>query len=413
MRYIPLHILQEELPHMPSPVSLGRQILRTNPNSGNTQLILTTRANLDKKYITLLHSLNIDQICINDPLTDDIEIDDLVDADSFEQFQYHFDKLRASLYKLYIEIREKALDQQIFNSRYRTSVHTHIYTRPSFTKLYHLINDFLELFQKRFRFAKIPQPPYYVSQTTYIHYHAILCAHLAGKYLLEAGEPLERARNIFVGALLQDIGIMPDYYTKEHITQAEEKNFRAHPRLALMIINESTALNPLMGITSLHHHRYKNHSGFPRATKIKQLYDYKEGVHINGRIASVVNAYAAMSLFYEPTKVIDAISNVFSNFLFDSELAPLLGNTVEPYVPGTMVSLISGEKCMVKSIKDGARLLLRVIRDVNGNRLKEKKDVYVWLNEGRIEGFWPQDKKLQQRLKPHYPSIMQSYLTYN
>jgi len=249
-----------------------------------------------------------------------------------------------------------------------------------------------------------------INSQNYLVYQATLSALLGAKIQIRLGASQENTWNLFVGTALQDIGVAPQYFTTVETTSQDEKIFKVHPKLGLMIVNETPLWNALMGIVSLNHHRYINRSGFPGSLRIKKLYDYEKGMHNNGKIGSAVNAYAALCCFYPAHKVLNSISSTFKDFLFEAEYTKSLDELIDPYPTGSALELISGEKGIVKREDGDPHFDFRIIYDHNRKRLSKKKDIRLTAGSKRIKGPWYVDEILKARVIQHYPEIMISYL---
>lgn len=412
MRYVLLPDLETELNKINTSIGVAKNIGRTNVASGNYQLILSTRAILKKAHIEKLKLMNIRQVCINDPLTDDILIEEMLEDDIIETFEHHCNTIRNSLFPIYLELKEQQYDSQTFNLKYRVKAHGHICTSSAFNHLNRVIRDIYETFEFSFKRQPVHGFAKNITKELFLSHHALYTAAIGARLATENGFSSEKSRNIFIGILLQDIGVDPAYYTKEKTTHEDERTFKHHPRLSCMIVNETPFLNPLMGIAILNHHKYANKSGFPKSLGVKRMYNYERGIHENGKIASIANALAANSLFFPEHKVIDAISSVFTGFLFDEPLAEKLLTAVCAYPVGTTLTLKSGEKCIVKNSVENNKIIVRLIETADGKRLAQKMDKPIFLSQDTIKGRWHQDENLKEKTLNHYPQIFTSFLKY-
>jgi HD-GYP domain-containing protein (c-di-GMP phosphodiesterase class II) len=413
MRYIPLDKLSLELLRIKTPVSPAVNIGRTNVFSGNYQILLAANTMIKKSHIDKLKSMGVTEVCINDPLTNDIIIKNPVDDASISQFGYFVDSIRKKLFPIYHELHEKRYSNSTFTLKFRTYAHSFVCSDPRIASFVKLIHAMFDNFQYEFKRSKVANFVNIIHGNDYVRFHGIFSAFVAAKLFTERGANVEQIKNVFIGTLLQDIGIAPEYYTLKRTTQEEERLFKEHPRTACMIINETPQFNPLMGVAALNHHHYINHSGFPRALQLKKVYNYEKGLHTNGKLASLANAYSALSLFYPPHKVLECLSYIFTNFLFEQEFALLLPSIVNPYPIGYSLELTTGEKVVVKESEHYDKVIVRVIYDADGKRPKDKKDLAVYFHQNTIKGAWYLDEILKERVTPHYPAIILSYLKNN
>ncbi len=413
MRYIPLDKLALEMLRIKTPVSPAINIGRTNVFSGNYQILLAAQTPLKKNHIDKLKAMAVTQVCINDPLTDDITAYNPVDDAIVSRFGYYVDSIRKKLFPVYHELHGKRYSNATFTLKFRTYAHSFVCSDSRIQELVTLTNAMFESLLYDFKRSKVTNFINIIYGNDFVHFHAIFAAFVAAKLLAERGAPLEQVKNVFVGSLLQDIGIAPEYYLVKRMSQDDERIFKEHPRVACMIINETPQFNPLMGIAALNHHHYQNRSGFPKSLQLKKVYNYERGLHTNGKIASIANTFAALSLFYPPHKVLECISYIFSNFLFEQEFALVLPNVVNPYPVGYALELSNGEKVIVKHNEHPDKIVARIIYDKEGKRPKDKKDITIYFHQNMIKGAWYVDEGLRERVTPQYPAIMLSYLKNN
>jgi HD-GYP domain-containing protein (c-di-GMP phosphodiesterase class II) len=223
------------------------------------------------------------------------------------------------------------------------------------------------------------------------HYsHAINSCALAASFSRHLGLPREELKEIALGALMLDIGIlkMPDALLKKpgHLTPAMFKLVKHHVDFGLQFLKSipefpKTALE----MVATHHERV-NGKGYPQGLGGEQI-------PVCGRIAAIVDCYIAM-ISERPYKQSitehEAIREIYKwrNLDFDEDLVEQFIQCVGAYPTGTLVELSSGQVGIILSQNRLRRLYPKVllILDADKTHYQEPHTLDLWEYAGKTRG---------------------------
>ncbi len=163
----------------------------------------------------------------------------------------------------------------------------------------------------------------------------------------------ERVQKLGMGILLADIGLtaLPGALTDKPVyklTSDERQQWQQHPVIGLQLMAH-TELSPLTKLVIAQHHERYDGTGFPRGLTAQET-------HINGHIASVVNAYldlidedVAGNSVADP---IDAWNQLTTGSigLHHPDVIAAFCESVAPYGPGVAVRLSDGRSGIVSVV---------------------------------------------------------------
>lgn len=203
------------------------------------------------------------------------------------------------------------------------------------------------------------------------HYsHAINSCALAASFSRHLGLPREELKEIALGGLMLDIGIlkMPNALLKKQgrLTPAMFKLVRHHVDFGIRFLKNipefpGTALE----MVATHHERV-NGKGYPRGLG-------GEHIPVCGRIAAIVDCYLAMISERPYKKSIsehEAICEIYKwrNIDFNEELVEQFIQCVGAYPTGTLVELSSGQVGIILSQNRLRRLYPKVLLILNADK---------------------------------------------
>jgi HD-GYP domain-containing protein (c-di-GMP phosphodiesterase class II) len=181
------------------------------------------------------------------------------------------------------------------------------------------------------------------------------------------GKRDERLARLGMGLLLHDIGklAVPNeiLFKPGPLNEREWEIMKAHPRVGLDLIRDSSAWCPLVHAVVLRHHERWDGSGYP---------DGKVGdeIHEMARIAAVADVYDAITSerVYAPARPphegVRAILDG-SGTLFDPVVCEVFARIVAPFPPASEVQFTDGRRGIVVSVPEDEldRPVVRVISD--------------------------------------------------
>ena len=215
--------------------------------------------------------MGIEQICVNDPLTDDIEFEEPISSELVLQYKICLTHFQKKLFKIFSELSEKSLKADDFNNQYRTQIRGVMLGDKRTSQLLDTCNQMFDEFHRSFLNAPVHNFIRVVTHDNFSISSSTFSAMLCAKILLSMGQTIDRAKFLFIGALLQDIALPSDFYTAEELSSFHEKGLKEHPKLGCMAVNETPQLSPLCGVGILHSHRYINRSGFPKSMLVNSF----------------------------------------------------------------------------------------------------------------------------------------------
>jgi len=223
------------------------------------------------------------------------------------------------------------------------------------------------------------------------HYsHAINSCALAASFSRHIGLPREEIKEIALGALMLDVGIlkMPNALLKKQgrLTPAMFKLVRHHVDFGVRFL-ESIPEFPKMAkdMVATHHERV-NGKGYPRGLSGEQI-------PIGGRIAAIVDCYLAM-ISERPYKNSisehDAICEIYKwrNIDFNEELVEQFIQCIGAYPTGTLVELNSGQVGVILSQNRLRRLYPKVLLILNAEKThyQEPHTLDLWEHAQKYKG---------------------------
>ncbi|MCL2719454.1 MAG: HD domain-containing protein [Lachnospiraceae bacterium] len=210
-----------------------------------------------------------------------------------------------------------------------------------------------------------------------LYEHSVSTCSLATLVALKLGLEEERVHDISVACLLHDLGLR--YLNFEYINRTiddfntvEAVEYYKHPIYGYTSIKEETWISELAKSIILNHHEYIDGSGFPM--KIKDL-------PLETRIVATCDMFDEMicGIFQNRWKVYEAIENlkVLRGFKYDEKVVSALLEFLAVYPVGSIVVTNEEETGMVirQNRAFSERPVLKIIRDKEGNPLKENKQV--------------------------------------
>ncbi|MCL2050639.1 MAG: HD domain-containing protein [Lachnospiraceae bacterium] len=208
-----------------------------------------------------------------------------------------------------------------------------------------------------------------------LYEHSISTCSLAALVALKLGLNEEKVHDISVACLLHDIGLRYidfDYHGRsiDDFNTVEAVEYFKHPIYGYSSIKEETWISDPAKMIILYHHEHIDGSGFPM--KIKEI-------PLEARIVAVCDTFDEMicGICQERWKVYEAIENlkVLRGFKYDEKVVNALLEFLAVYPVGSIVVTNDGETGMVvrQNRAFSERPVLKIIKDVDGNPLKEFK----------------------------------------
>lgn len=185
-----------------------------------------------------------------------------------------------------------------------------------------------------------------------IYYHSMNITVLSMMLAKGLGFTPEMAKDMGIGAMLHDIGMMkiPDRIAKkspEECTMPERNLLAMHVEYGIEIGRQIGLSEGALAIIA-QHHEMADGSGFPKGLKT-------ESMTPAGRLVSLVNYYDELCNPFDISKAMtphDALSLMFAKYRskFDAQALSLLIRSLGVYPPGTIVQLSNDAIAVIVSV---------------------------------------------------------------
>lgn len=302
------------------------------------------------RFVSKLKNLNIDYLYVEDPLSEGIEIPDVISEDT-----------------------RVACKKVLRNTLDAFAANTIVDAEEMSDTINSIIDDILENSDVQISLNDIGASDEY----TFSHSVSTTVYSLVIAKQLGYSKPM--MEKLAAGTLLHDVGktlldkrilnktsrLEPDEY--EHVKQ--------HTVLGYEVLKKCRNLTELSRIISLYHHERMDGSGYPTGAPAGQLHEFSRIV----AIADVYDALVNDRCYRKKWSANQAVNFLVacSESKFDTKLVSVFIKQIAIYPNGTMIRLSNGRNAIVKEQNHNAPLrpVVRVISDEFGNDLKETYEI--------------------------------------
>ncbi|MBL0386613.1 HD-GYP domain-containing protein [Tumebacillus sp. ITR2] len=329
---------------------LGKNIYMSNGN-----VLLAEGKELSQAMIQRLLDLGISQVYIQDPRTDDLQIQEAVSEETRNR------AVRA-VYKSFNEMIEaRKWTRTVANPR--------------------LGREFRRAFEdilgelRTHRNVMINLTQIYTTDN-YLYSHSVNVGIYSAALGLALGLKHDQLLDLGIGAMLHDIGktqIPMEILMKPgKLTPEEFAIMKEHTTIGYNMLREHPDIPLIAAHCALQHHERLDGSGYPRGLKADEI-------HLYGQIVGIADVYDALTshrvyrkafLPHEALEMLFASSNGF-----DHELIRKFRDNVALYPIGLTVVLNTGERAVVVDIntKFPHRPILRVLQNEDGEDIPTRE----------------------------------------
>ncbi|MGE4283623.1 MAG: HD-GYP domain-containing protein [Clostridia bacterium] len=311
------------------------------------QVLLSAGVQLKQNYIDRLKQCNIFDIYIDDELSKDIEIKDIIN-----------DRTRLEAKALIRNIMEDCKHSSYFAS----------------DKVKSMVNQIVdELLYSDEILVNLSDLK---TADDYTFAHSVNVCVLSIITGIKLGLNQLRLRDLGVGALLHDIGkiVIPEEILKKpaQLDAEEFEMIKKHTTLGYELIKNNPNISASSAYIVLAHHERFDGSGYP-------LSICGENIHLFARIVAIADVYDALTsdrVYKDKIKVHEAIEYIIalSERHFDKSIVQCFIENIAVYPIGTGILLSTGEKGIIIKLNKGfpTRPVIRIVYDANGT----KKEVF-------------------------------------
>ena len=315
----------------------------------NGKVLLSSGTQLKESYIAKLANLELPFVYVEDELTKDLEVKDVIE-----------DRTRISAQQL----AKKIMDKIILGGRFELKE-----VQGSIDQIIDEVlvaRGIINLIDMR------TNNTYLFGHSVNVCVMAIMCGKAMGFNQLEL-------KHLGLGAFLHDLGM--GKLGKEVLLKADElfpeeqELIKDHPRLGFEELRHYSELNLLATHCAFQHHERWDGSGYPRGLSGKQIHLYARIV----AVADVFDAFVSERPFrkrYQPHEAVEYLQ-AYAGIHFDPEVVEKFLANIAVYPMGSLVKLNSGEKGVVVDINKSfpARPVVKLVTDKTGGILRRFNEI--------------------------------------
>ncbi|WHH60471.1 HD-GYP domain-containing protein [Petroclostridium sp. X23] len=311
--------------------------------SEDGQVLLGTGVELKETYIERLRNFNISEIYIEDELSKDIDVKDVIN-----------DRTRQEAKTLIRNIMEECKNTSQFTSDKVKGMVNHI------------IDELLANKDILINLSDLKT----VDDYTFAHsVNVCVLSLITG---IKLGLNQLRLRDLGVGALLHDIGkiVIPENILKKpaRLDDNEFNVIKTHTTLGYDIVKNNPNISASSAYIVLAHHERYDGSGYPLCIK-------GDNIHLFARIVAIADVYDALTsdrVYRKKVKVHEVIEYIttLGEHHFDKTIVECFLENIAVYPVGTGVILSTGEKGIIVDVNKRfpARPIVRVVCNPDGSR---------------------------------------------
>ncbi|HEY0827940.1 MAG TPA: HD-GYP domain-containing protein [Bacilli bacterium] len=322
-------------------------------------ILLGVKVELNQSLITRLIKIGIDHIYIEDSRTDDIIIPDLITDQT---------RVRAIT-----EIRSSFRKTMDLSNHKKTGLGNY-HLGKTFSNVMSLIID--DLSQNQDAMIMVMNMN---AVDHYLYNHSLSVCIYATMLGISQGYSKDELMALGIGALLHDIGKtqipMEILFKSGKLTDEEFTEMKKHAELGYKILKDEPNISLLTAHCAYQHHERVNGSGYPRGIKGKEIHDYAKWIGLVDSYDAMTThrVYRAAMLPHQALEVLYTGSDT----LYDMAMIEKFRDNVAVYPPGVMVTLHTGAKGVVVSVKTNfpQRPVVRILENEAGERLSVPYEV--------------------------------------
>lgn len=331
----------------------GNELLARAIFDEEGRVLLREGVNLKIAFIRKLQDLGITYVYINDEISQDIEINDVVS----EQTRQECKKTVAATMQQFIRRGDISL-QGIITSAQR------------------VIEDILSQKELMVNLMDIR------SKEDVLFSHSVNVCILAVMTGVNMGYNMVHLRELAVGALLHDLGMMQ--IMKKPIPgteklEVDKERYREHPKLGYDSLNKQS-ISSFAKVIALTHHEQCDGTGFPFGLKIGEIHEMVRIVSICNAFDNIVHGNKEVYDVpaYHAIEFLEASTNIF-----DANIVQKFVANVSMYPSGSRVKLSSGEMGIVVKQNKGfsSRPVVRISGDGKKNDIDLSSKLTVFIEE--------------------------------
>ncbi|MGM0501203.1 MAG: HD-GYP domain-containing protein [Bacillota bacterium] len=323
------------------------ELAETIYDGNNIPLLKEKSRNLDK-YVKNIKNLGIFYVYVNDPVSENIEVDYIVD----EELRY---ETKTALKDIIRDLKEE--------------------NRIDLTEINRKIEEIMEcVVANKDKLIHIQSVR---NMDEYVFDHSVSTTVFSIKTALKMNMNRSLIKEIALGTMLHDIGkinIRTDVLEKtDKLTENEYEEVKEHVKYGYKLIKNEFEISSLAKYVVRFHHEKNDGSGYPEGRTEDKL-------HQAVKIVSVCDVFDALTSdrpFRERWPNNKALDFIISKggVTFDREVVKAFKDVVALYPIGTKVTLNDGTKALVSGHNEyfPERPVVKIIEDEQGNEIENPK----------------------------------------
>ncbi len=222
------------------------------------------------------------------------------------------------------------------------------------------------------------------SKDQYTFFHSVNVCVLSVITGISMNYDQEKLKELAMGAMLHDIGKVS---TPRHVlnkpgplTNEEYSVIKEHAKAGYETLKKSRMLSTYTSYIALTHHERVDGTGYPLGLKGNDIHDFTKIV----TIADVYDAMTSDRVYKKRCHISEAVEYLvgMGYHQFDYDMVRRFIEHVTIYPPGTCVNLNTGEKAIVVDVnkKYPNRPIVRIVADRDGQPVKQPAEVDLTRN---------------------------------
>jgi HD-GYP domain len=312
--------------------------------SADGKILLNAGLEVKDRYIDRLHDLEVTYVYIEDELTTDIDVPDVVS-----------EKTRIEAVASAKQVMDKIkVGRQVDAAQAKRIANT-------------LVDDLCHSQGMLVNFVDMR------TKADYLFNHSVNVCILAIMTGLNLGFDELRIRDLGVGALLHDVGklsVAPEILNKTgKLTPDELVEIRKHPEYGFDLLRKNPDISLLSAHCAYQHHERYDGSGYPRRLANNEIHQFAQIV----ALADVYDALTSDVTYRKAVPVYEALAIIVkaAGTYFDPELVDHFAGNIAPYPIGSVVRLSNNKTGVVVDISHECKTkpVVRIIADEHKKRL--------------------------------------------
>lgn len=217
------------------------------------------------------------------------------------------------------------------------------------------------------------------TRTDYLFHHAVNVCILSIMTGIHIGYDEIRLRDLGIGAILHDVGkntVPDDILNKtERLTESEMLEMRRHAEAGFDILRKNPDISLLSAHCAFQHHERYDGSGYPRGLKADEIHQFAQIV----AIADVYDALTSDAMYRRAVPVYEALAIILKagGTYFNAELVTRFAENIAVYPIGSVVRLNTNQIGVVVDISRDyqSRPVVRIITDENRQRMNQLVEI--------------------------------------